>query len=87
MKYFRAIREKLVTRLLQSIYSLRYSGRLWNQKVVAFVIDLSFVAFNADPNILIRHNEDHIIMVSIYIDKYLLISKSQKGLDWIKKKL
>lgn len=53
MKSFRAIRKGLVALLLQSIYDLRQSERLWNQKIVAFFTDLGFVALTTDPGILI----------------------------------
>ena len=65
MKSFRVIREGLVACLLQSIYGLRQSGKLWNQKVVTFFTDFRFMALNADPSILIRHDEDGITMVSM----------------------
>ena len=75
MKSFRAIREKLIIYLLQSIYGLRQSGRLWNQKVVAFFTDLSFIALNANPSILIQHDKDDITMVNMYIDNFFFVLK------------
>lgn len=54
IELFRAIRSALVCRLLQSIYGLRQSRRLWNQKVVVFFTNLGFIALNANPSILIH---------------------------------
>ena len=73
--------------VLRSIYGLRQSGRLWNQKVVAFFTSLGFRARNADPSILIKQQEEDITMVSVYVDDFLLASKHRKSLDWIKEEL
>lgn len=63
---FRFIREGLVFRLPCSIYGLRQSGRLWNQKVVAFLKSIGFKPLNADASILIHRGkeEDDITMMS-----------------------
>ena len=88
MESFRSIRAGLIAQLLRSIYSLRQSGRLWNQKVIAFFTSLGFKALNADPSILTRQNEEEgIIMVSVYVNNFLLASKHWKPLDQIKRKL
>lgn len=90
MEAFRSIRAGLVCRLLRSIYGLRQSGRLWNQKVVAFFESLGFEALNADPSILIHQEsggDRDITMVSVYVDDFLLASKGRKSVDWIKKRL
>ena len=86
---FRSVRSGLVCRLLRSIYGLRQSGRLWNQKVVAFLRSLGFNTLNADPSILIYHGkeQDDITMISVYVDDFLLASKHRSSMDWIKDKL
>lgn len=53
MNTFRSIRKGLVVYLLRSIYGLGQSGRLWNQKMIAFCKSLGFRALNTDPSILI----------------------------------
>lgn len=88
MKSFRSIRARLVARILQSIYGLRQSVRLWNQKIVTFFTSLGFKALNTDPSILIWQDEEEgMIMVSVYVDNFLLASKHRKPLDRIKRKL
>lgn len=82
MESFRSIRAGLVAQLLQNIYDLRQSGKLWNQKVVAFFISLSFKALNTDPSILIWQDEEEgMIMVSVYVNDFLLASKHRKSLN------
>lgn len=86
---FRSVQAGLVCRLLRSIYGLRQSGRLWNQKVVSFLKNLGFYALNADASILIHHGEkeDDITMISVYVDDFLLASKYRHSMDWMKSKL
>lgn len=79
MEAFSPVRTELVCQLLCSIYRLQQSGRLWNQKVVAFFTSLRFVALNVDLSILI-HQEGgrenvNMIMVNVYIDDFLLAAK------------
>ena len=72
-------------RLLRSIY-LRQSGRLWNQKVVAFLKGLGFHPLNADASILIHHgkDKDDITMMSLYVDNFVIVAKRQSSMEWIK---
>lgn len=72
MKAFRSIRAGLVARLLRSIYRLRQSSRLWNQKVIAFFKSLGFRALNTNPYILVKQMDKDIILVGMYVDDFLL---------------
>lgn len=81
----RSIRSGLVFQLLRSIYGLKQSGRLWNQKVITFFKTLGFTPLNADPSILtLGKFGEEIIMISIYVDDFLLASNSPKALAWLK---
>lgn len=86
---FRSIRARPVCKLLHSIYGLRQSGRLWNQKVVSFFKSLGFYVLNANAGILIHHGKEEgdITMVSVYMDDFLLAFKHRTSMDWIKKNL
>lgn len=44
---------------------------------------------NADASILINHGkkEGDIIIISVYVDNFLLASKYKHSMDWIKSKL
>ncbi len=78
------IREGLLCRLLRSLYGLKQSGRLWNQNVIAFYKRIGFKQLNSDPNILIRHAEDEISIVSVYVDNFLLTSNTMATLKALK---
>ena len=87
MEAFRSIRAGLVAWLLRSIYGLRQSGRLWNQKVIAFFKSIGFRALNAHFCILVQQMDKDIILVGVYVDDFLLAANQQDPLDWIKKEL
>lgn len=72
-------------RLLRSIYGLKQSGRLWNQNVIAFFKTLGFIPLNADPSILtLGKFGGEMLMISIYVDDFLLASNGSKALAWLK---
>lgn len=83
----RQIREGLLCRLLRSLYGLRQSGRLWNQNAIAFYKSIGFTQLNGDPSILIRHLEDEISIVSVYVDDFLLASNTMTTLRALKASL
>lgn len=85
MRDLRLLRAGLVCRLLRSIYDLKLSGRLWNQKVIAFLKKLGFRPLNADPSILISiRNGGEILTISVYVDDFLLASNNPNALLWLK---
>lgn len=49
-----------------------------------FFEKIDFVLTNADTFILIYQQSDVFIIVGVYIDDFVLIFKSQDGLDWLK---
>lgn len=84
MRDFRSVRSDLVCRLLRSIYGLKQSGRLWNQKVIGFLKTLDFKPLNADPSILVAHREGAMLMIRVYVDDFLLASNNPRALLWLK---
>lgn len=82
MEIFRSIRVGLVCRLLRSIYELRQSRTLWNQKIIIFFTSLRFIPLNTDSSILIyQEGGENIMMVNVYVDNFLFASKPQKALN------
>ena len=83
----RQVRERLMCRLLRSLYGLKQSGRLWNQNVIAFYKSIGFIQLNGDPSILIRRADDEISIVSVYVDDFLLASNTMATLNALKASL
>ena len=85
IKDFGSVKVGFLFILLRSIYGLKQSVQLWNQKVIAFFRTLGFTPLNADLSILIIGKaEGEILIISIYVDDFLLISNSSKVLAWLK---
>jgi reverse transcriptase-like protein len=70
--------------LLQSLYGLKQSAYLWNQKVKAFVTSIGFKQSSADPGVFIN---DRGIIIAVYVDDILVFSKDPKNMDSTKPKL
>lgn len=84
MRDLQSVRAGLVSKFLKGIYELKQSGRLWNQKVIGFFKTLRFKLLNTDPNILIANRDGKILMISIYVDNFLLVSRNPRALQWLK---
>lgn len=72
---FRSIKTGLVAQLLRSIYRLRQSSQLWNQKVIAFFKNFGFKTLNVDLCIFVKQTKKGIILVNVYLDDFLLMAK------------
>lgn len=79
-----SISTNLVYKLLKSIYSLKQSGQLQNQKVIGFLKILGFKPLNTNFNILISIKKDEILLISIYIDNFFFIINNPQVLQWFK---
>ncbi len=87
IRNLRQIREGLFCRLLRSLYSLKQSGRLWNQNVIVFYKSIGCIQLNGDPSILVRQSRDEISIVSVYVDDFLLASNIMVALKVLKASL
>jgi hypothetical protein len=73
-----------VCEILQSLYGLRQSANLWNQKVKSFVETIGFKSSTADSSVFINERG---VIIALYVDDILVFSKATKDIDWTKKKL
>jgi hypothetical protein len=75
---------KDVCEILQSLYGLRQSAYLWNQKVKKFVTSIGFQQSTADPGVFIN---DRGVIIALYVDDILIFSKSTKDIESTKDQL
>ena len=66
----------MVCKLKKFIYGLKQSPREWYSKINSFFISQGFSRSKNDPNLYIKHTEDDIIIVIIYVDDLILTSSS-----------
>lgn len=72
-------------RLLRSLYGLRQSGCIWNQKITAFFVSLGFKKLHADPSVLTNCKKG--LIIAMYVDDLLLFSRRQGEILATKKTL
>lgn len=73
-----------VCEILQSLYGLRQSANLWNQKVKSFVDTIGFKPSTADSSVFIN---DRGIIIALYVDDILVFGKATKDIKQVKEKL
>ena len=73
-----------VCEILQSLYGLRQSAHLWNQKVKKFVTSIRFRQSTADPGVFIN---DRGIIIALYVDDILIFGKDTKDIESTKDQL
>jgi hypothetical protein len=73
-----------VCEILQSLYGLRQSAYLWNQKVKKFVTSIGFRQSTADPGVFIN---DRGVIIALYVDDILIFSKDTKDIESTKDQL
>lgn len=70
-----------VCKLLQSLYSLKQSAYLWQEKMKKFLTSHSFRQTSADASV---YTNECGIIIAVYMDDILILSKSSKNIDWTK---
>ena len=73
-----------VCKILQSLYGLRQSANLWNQKVKNFVSTIGFRPSTTNSSVFIN---DRGIIIALYMDDILVFGKSTQDIEKVKDKL
>ncbi len=55
-----------------------------NQKIIGFFQTLGFKPLNADPSIIISNRDRAILIISVYVDDFLLASNNPQAFQWPK---
>lgn len=79
------VRNRLLYKLLKSLYDLKESKRLRNWNVIVFYKRIRFKQLNSNTNKLIQQPNSKIRIMNIYVDNFLLISRSINVLNNLKK--
>jgi hypothetical protein len=68
--------EELVCKLRKSLYGLKQAGRAWFEKINTALIDMDFTPLDSDHCVYVRHQEDEVMYIVLYVDDLLLIGSS-----------
>ena len=66
-----------VLRLQKSLYGLKQSAQIWNQRLKDAINHMDFNAISADKCIYIRAVGEHITIIGLYVDDILILAKMQ----------
>lgn len=70
--------EEMVCRLKKSIYGLKQASRNWNQTIDKWMKDYGFKASEADPCLYVKHEEQEVIVVIIWVDDLIIAGSCKR---------
>jgi transposase InsO family protein len=76
------IGKDMVCRLLRSLYGLKQSARVWNQRIREFLKSIGFQQTYSDPCVFV--NPQTGIILAIWVDDLLIFAKDKKGMNDVK---
>jgi hypothetical protein len=74
----------LVFRLKKSICGLKHVPRAWYAKMDSFPLDTNFSRCHYDPNLYVMKVANHLIILVLYVDEFILTSSDPKLLTHVK---
>jgi hypothetical protein len=77
--------EDMVCKLGKSLYGLKQSARLWNQKLHRYLRKIGFTQTNADHCVYI--NKDTGVIVAMWVDDLIIFGQDSVGVDLLKLQL
>lgn len=77
-------KDKLYWKLNKSLYGLKQSGRNWNNLLHEFLINSNFKQSLNDNCIYIKDDDNHKIVLIVFVDDLIISSNNAKSLDEFK---
>ena len=78
----------LVCRLLKALYGLKQAPKQWHAKIHDYLTnDLGFISCPYEPCLYVRHTDNGIIILILYVDDLLIAGSDTATLDSIKAEL
>ena len=74
----------LVCRLKKSLYLLKQAPKAWYVKIDGFLLSLSFVRCNSDPNFYLKLIHGSLMIIVLYVDDLLITGSSKKKISLLK---
>ncbi|KMQ87096.1 retroelement pol polyprotein [Lasius niger] len=70
-----------VVKLIRLLYGLKQSPRQWNKRFVKFLTTFTFEVSNADRCVMRGEIDGQLVLLAIYVDDLLCMSKSKTAVD------
>lgn len=74
-----------VCKLVKALYGLKQASRVWNLKLDKAFKNFGLTQSSNDPCIYYKFQGDKILIVSIYVDDFLIFSNSDEMTNQLKK--
>ena len=75
-------------KLEKSMYGTKQAPRCWNKKIHSVLAnELGFQRSDGDPYLYVRHNDEGVMMIALYVDDLLLAAKTMRQVSRLKKML
>ena len=79
--------EDLVLKLKKSLYGLKQSGRMWNNLLHSFLVDLGFLRSEAENCVYVRCTEGAKIIIIVWVDDLIIAGSNLDAVEQVKEKL
>lgn len=73
----------VVCRLKRSIYGLKQSARVWNQRIDGVFKSMQFVPSKADPCLYVRKKGNRVSFILIYVDDVIIATQTEEEFERI----
>ena len=73
--------EKLVYKLQKSFYSLKQSGRNWNNMLDNYLVENDFMQSPTDNCVYTKHEGNNIVVIVLWVDEFIVVAKDPKVLS------
>jgi hypothetical protein len=71
--------------LQKTLYGLRQSGRVWNEKLNKAFIQFGFTRLFSDQCVYIRHIRNNVVMIGVHVDDMIILASDDEALAEFKR--
>lgn len=80
-------KEVWVWELQKGLYGMKQSGRIWNRTMHDAMVKWGFSRLSSEHCLYVRKTEKGTIVMSVYVDDFLITGSSNKDIDDFKRQL
>lgn len=70
--------ENKVYKLKKALYGLKRAPRAWNEKLNTILKELNFFKCSKEPSLYQKKEEEHLLIVAVYVDDLLVTGSNMK---------
>jgi hypothetical protein len=78
---YQKVGEARACRLRCALYGLKQASRSWHHKLKTFLAEAAFQASEADPCLFVKHAENGLVLLLVYVDDMLIAAASLKEVE------